>query len=429
MAYAIRIKKDVLKSMDLMQTLDLTNFLLVLQMIPMIVMAWIGVIAVWGLIKHKRKRAVYIKDEQNNFGIIVCAHNEEASISHLFDSIAASDYPRDKIHVFLIADHCDDRTAEIGRSYPFITVMERNEGPQDGKGSVLRWALPKIFAIDSENKIEAFAVFDADNVLSPDFLTGIDDKLRRGNRIVQGNRLGGQPYRSFVTKWYTLYWACYTMFFSYAREKVGLSVFLTGTGFAVDGDLLRSTGWNTKTITEDVEYSLDNVLRGQRVAFCIKAVCYDEQPHHISVMFHQLARWCTGGYQVLKKDFKNLVFGYDRPVRKMQRVDAVMLLLMGPCSWISSIISVINNMIIVLKLPLLYFLPAALFGTLGVIVMYVAVFLAGRYNHIPMRKIGILPILTFPLFLFVYMLCSIKTCFFPTRKWKTIKHEALNTQQ
>ena len=415
--------------MDLMQTLDLTNFLLVLQMIPMIVMAWIGVIAFWGLVKNRRPKAVYIKQEQNNFGIIVCAHNEEASIAHLFDSIKASDYPHEKIHVFLVADHCTDRTTDIGRSYPFVTILERNEGPQDGKGSVLKWALPHIFAMDKENKLTAFAVFDADNVLKPDFLEKIDDKLRRGNRIVQGNRLGGQPYRSFVTKWYTLYWACYSMFFSYAREKVGLSAFLTGTGFAVDGDLLRQEGWHTSTITEDVEFSLDNVLRGQRVAFCIKAVCYDEQPHQVGVMFHQLARWCTGGYQVLKKDFKSLAFDYSKPVRKMQRVDAIMLLLMGPCSWISAIISYINSAIIFFKLPLLYFLPATGFTTLSLIFMYVAVFMTAKYNHLPMRKIGLLPLLTFPLFLFVYMLCSIKTCFFPTRKWTKIQHESLDTSQ
>ena len=415
--------------MDLMQTLDLTNFLLILQMIPLIVMAWIGVIAVWGLTKHKRPRAKYIRTEQSNFGIIVCARNEEASISHLFDSIQASDYPSEKKHVFLIADHCTDRTAEIGRSYPFVTVLERDDGPQDGKGSVLKWALPRIFEIDKNSKLDAFAVFDADNVLSPDFLTKIDDKLRRGNRIVQGNRLGGQPYRSLITKWYTLYWACYTIFFSYAREKVGLSVFLTGTGFAVDGDLLRQTGWNTSTITEDVEFSLDNVLRGQRVSFCIKAVCFDEQPHQLGVMFHQLARWCTGGYEVLTKDFKALAFDKKKPVRKMQRVDALMLLLMGPCSWISAIISYINSAIIIYKLPLLYFLPAAGFSVLSLIFMYFAVFLTARYNHIPMRKMGIWAIITFPLFLFVYMLCSIKTCFFPTRKWKRIEHEALDTSQ
>lgn len=412
-----------------MQTLDVTNFLLILQMIPMIVMLWIGVIAAWGLIKHKRKKAGYIKKDQNNFGIIVCARNEETSISHLFDSIKGSDYPSDKIHVFLIADHCTDRTADIGRSYPFVTVLERQDGPQNGKGDVLKWALPRIFEIDKDKKLDAFAVFDADNVLKPDFLEKIDDKLRRGNRIVQGNRLGGQPYRSIVTKWYTLYWACYTIFFSYAREKVGLSAFLTGTGFAVDGDLLREVGWNTTTITEDVEFSLDNVLRGQRVSFCIKAVCYDEQPHQLGVMFKQLSRWCTGGYEVLKKDFKSFVFDHSRPVRKMQRVDAIMLLLMGPCSWISAIISYINNIIIWYKLPLLYFLPSAGFAAFSLIAMFVGVFLVAKYNHIPMRKIGILALLTFPLFLFFYMLCSIKTCFIPTRKWTRIEHEALDSSQ
>ena len=208
-----------------MQTLDLTNFLLILQMIPLIVMAWIGVIAVWGLTKHKRPRAKYIRTEQSNFGIIVCARNEEASISHLFDSIQASDYPSEKKHVFLIADHCTDRTAEIGRSYPFVTVLERDDGPQDGKGSVLKWALPRIFEIDKDSKLDAFAVFDADNVLSPDFLTKIDDKLRRGNRIVQGNRLGGQPYRSLITKWYTLSIGPAIRYFSHMPVKKWVSQF------------------------------------------------------------------------------------------------------------------------------------------------------------------------------------------------------------
>lgn len=410
------------------KTLDISFWLTAVQMIPMLVMVWIGVIAAWGLLKKKRPAPNIKSREPSRFGIIICAHNEENAIRSLLDSIGKQDYTKDRVHVFLLADHCTDRTAKIGSAYPFVTVFERHDGPTTGKGAVLQWGLPYIFKWDNKNRIDAFAVIDADNVLSRDFLSKMDLKLRQGNQIVQGNRLGGQPYRSLITKWYTIYWACYTVFFSYVREKVGLSAFLTGTGFAVNGELLRQEGWHTETITEDVEFSILNILHGHRVAFCVDAVCYDEQPWQLRAMFSQIQRWCTGGYQVLRKDFKKLT---DRrsPVRKMQRFDTLMLLLMGPCSWISSVISWANRAIMLWNLPLYYFMPFAFVSGFNTICIYIGAAAVLKYNRISRKKIGLWAIITFPLFLFVYMLCSIKACFFPTRKWTKIEHQALDTSQ
>lgn len=415
--------------MNLGNALYVTFILTVVQMIPMFAMIWIGIIAAGGLLKKKQDQPPLIRQEDTNFGIIICAHNEENAIGNLFESIAVQHYDPRKIHVFLLADHCTDHTAEIGMKYPFVTAFERKDGESTGKGAVLHWGLEQILRTKEGKSADAFAVIDADNVLKKDFLSRMDRKLREGNPIVQGNRLGGQPYRSIVTKWYTMYWACYTVFFSYAREKLGLSAFLTGTGFAVEADILRREGWNTNTITEDVEFSIDNILKGRRVAFCVDAVLYDEQPWQFRVMLNQISRWCTGGYQVLREYGKYLMPWEKSEIRFIQRFDTLMLLLMGPCSWIVAILSLLNRIVMIFNLSLYFFVPFAFASLLGTIGVYVGVLGTLRYNRIGRRKIGILAIVTFPIFLWVYMLCSIKTCFFPTRKWIKVEHQSIDTIQ
>ena len=415
--------------MSLDDVFNITLVLTIVQMIPMLVMVWIGIIAAGGLLKKKHSNPVLLRQRCTDFGIIVCAHNEENAIGNLFQSIAALDYDQKKIHVFLLADRCTDDTVCVGKKYPFVTVFKRQDGENRGKGAVLHWGLGQILKTEAGKNADAFAVIDADNVLKADFLSKMDRKLREGNPIVQGNRLGGQPYRSIVTKWYTMYWACYTVFFSYAREKLGLSAFLTGTGFAVDADILRREGWNTGTITEDVEFSIYNILKGRRVAFCVDAVLYDEQPYQFRVMFNQIGRWCTGGYQVLRKYGKSLLSWKKSEARPIQKFDTLMLLLMGPCSWIVEILSVLNRTVMIFKLSLYFFVPFAFAGLLGMIGVYVGVLGTLRYNCISRRKIGIPAIVTFPVFMWVYMLCSIKTCFFPTRKWTKIEHKSIDTEQ
>lgn len=413
--------------MNILEIFDISFFLTILQMIPMLVMVWIGVVAAWGLLK-KPKKGPEPQGNPLHFGIIVCAHNEQDALPSLLESIASQHYDRDKIRVFLLADHCTDQTVEVASRFPFVIVFERNEGPTTGKGAVLQWGLPRIFATDPENQIGAYAIIDSDNVLREDFIERMDVKLRQGNVIVQGNRLGGQPYRSVITKWYTIYWACYTVFFSYVREKCGLSAFLTGTGFAVNADLLRKEGWHTTSITEDVDYTIQNVLKGRRAAFCVQAICYDEQPYRFGTMFHQIERWCTGGYQVLHKYFTRLI-RRQSGVQLRQRFDVIMMLLMGPCSWISTIISWVNKAVMLWNLPLSFFIPFAFASLFGTICVYIGSLAVLKYNHISRRKIGIWAVVTFPIFLWVYMFCSIKTCFFPTRKWAKVEHSALDTAQ
>ena len=38
------------------------------------------------------------------------------------------------------------------------------------------------------------------------------------------------------------------------------------------------TGWNTITLTEDIEFSLKNIAKGRKLGWATDAIVYDEQP-------------------------------------------------------------------------------------------------------------------------------------------------------
>lgn len=395
--------------------------LILLQLISCVFIGWSGAVVFLSFLKKKKPEK--ISDNLHRFAVVICARNERHVLPHLLESLSKQDYPAGNWHVYLIADHCTDDTASLSSSYGFVTVYERNEGPETGKGAVLRWGIEKLLREQSRN-FDALMVFDADNIARPDFMSRINDSLNEGNLIVQGYRIAGEPYRSLVTQWYAVYWPLYFFVYSQSREKLRFSSFLTGTGFAVKRTLLEQYGWKTHSITEDVEYAFQECLRGGRTSFCREAVCYDEQPSTLSVMLRQLARWCTGNYQILFRYF-GLWLNTMKKKPSAKLFDNLALLLTGPCSCIVLLITIILALITGMRsLPGLI-IQLAMFAA-GYLLTVAAAFAILHYNRMSVRKLWA-GALTFPLFLYLYTFCSLYSLFFPQKRWKTIRHSGLTS--
>ena len=75
------------------------------------------------------------------FAILICARDEEKVISGLLESIAKQSYEPAYYDVFLVADHCTDKTVEKASDYSFVKILERTEKGKEGKGAALEWAL------------------------------------------------------------------------------------------------------------------------------------------------------------------------------------------------------------------------------------------------------------------------------------------------
>src|SRR5262249_29539183 len=72
--------------------------------------------------------------------IVIPAHNEEAVIGALLESLRDLDYPHDRYDAFVIADNCTDETANIVERSGVAQALERSNPEQRGKGYALAWA-------------------------------------------------------------------------------------------------------------------------------------------------------------------------------------------------------------------------------------------------------------------------------------------------
>ena len=78
--------------------------------------------------------------------------------------------------------------------------------------------------------------------------------------------------------------------------------------FLVSAEIInRQGGWKHHLLTEDIEFSIDNAIQGEKIGYCHEAMVYDEQPDTFRMSWRQRLRWAKGFYQVFGKYGKNLV--------------------------------------------------------------------------------------------------------------------------
>ena len=62
-----------------------------------------------------RKLPRFQAKTEHRYAVLISAKNEERVIANLIQSILNQNYPRELIQVFVVADNCSDRTAEVSR--------------------------------------------------------------------------------------------------------------------------------------------------------------------------------------------------------------------------------------------------------------------------------------------------------------------------
>ena len=272
----------------------ITNAVFVLSMYYLI-------ISLFGIIRRKHKEKVVPK---KSFALIVAAHNEESVIKEVVNSLYNLDYPKDLYDVFVIADNCTDNTADVAEKAG-ANVYRRYDKNKRGKGFALEWMFNKIFKMDK--KYDAVAIFDADNLVAKDFLNEMNRELLKGYKVVQGYLDSKNPFDTWITACYSAsFWTSNRMI-QLARNKLGLSNQLGGTGFCVEVEILKELGWGATCLTEDLEFTCKLVLNGYKVGWAHEAVIYDEKPLTLAQSWNQRKRWMQGFADVSSRYFFKLM--------------------------------------------------------------------------------------------------------------------------
>ena len=275
------------------------------------------VVSFCSLIKLKDKPLKI--DKEHKFMAVIPAHNEEMVVGNLIESLQAQNYPKDKYDIYVIADNCTDDTAKVAKEAGAI-VLKRFDENHKTKGFALNWFLKQ--KIEENADYDAFCVFDADNIVDKNFLKNMNKKLCQGEEVVQGYRDIKNPNDSWISAGYAIFYWMMHRFYHLARYNLGLSALLNGTGFMVKFDLVKPNGWQTITLTEDIEFSLMNVIEGRRVGWSTDAIVYDEQPITFKQSWSQRSRWSVGHLQCMKyytKDLANGVVNHKKAQEAAQK--------------------------------------------------------------------------------------------------------------
>ena len=250
--------------------------------------------------------------KRTRYGILIAARNEEAVLPHLLRSINAQDYPRELIRTFVVADNCTDRTAALAEAEG-ATVFRRFNKTQIGKGYALNYLLSRIDETEGLDNFDAFLIFDADNLLEPDYVSQINRVCSDGYDAFCGYRNSKNFGSNWLSAGYGLWYLHDSTHLNRSRMRLGTPCAVNGTGFGFTRDLLRRAGgWNFFTLTEDIEFSTWCATRGVRVGYCHDAILYDEQPTSLTVSIRQRTRWVQGGLQVSVRYLGDLLRGLLR---------------------------------------------------------------------------------------------------------------------
>ena len=379
---------------------------------------------VMALLSGRKKREPILPDQKHHrFALIISARNERNVIGQLLDSLMAQEYPKEFFDVYVIADNCTDNTAQVAAEHGAI-VLERFNEVEKGKGYALAWFFDKIHSEKPRGYYDAYGVFDADNLVDKNYLAAMNQRLNRGMKIAVGYRDIKNPSDNWVSGAYSIYFWCICRFFLQTRSRLGMSGLVSGTGFVFRSELIADTGWNTQTITEDCEFSLMQILNGNRIEYVPDAIFYDEQPTTFRIANRQRYRWALGSIQCIQL-FMGTFFKGIFSRHFVRSLDMFIYLMSIPCSAVVAIQTCMGAAIQYMGQAHWYEIVLMELTSLAITIAVmwihgiVTVLLEGKSLRSVWKGI-----LGWPLFLFSWTYISLFAIFYRNTEWKPIAHHS-----
>lgn len=258
-----------------MDTLRMTNYIIAVVFFVCYTYQFLYIPVPWLLAKRKAAKAAALEATPHNYAVLICARNESAVIADLIGSLRSQTYDQSLLHIFVLADNCTDDTSDIARSAG-ATVYERFNNVQVGKGYALQTLLGHLEQ-DYPAGFDGYFVFDADNILDPDYIAAMNRTFSQGHDIVTSYRNSKNYGDNWISAGYALWFLRESRYLNHARSLLGTSCAVSGTGFLFSRAVLEETGpWPFHLLTEDIQFSVHEILQGRKVAFAPDAVLYDE---------------------------------------------------------------------------------------------------------------------------------------------------------
>lgn len=367
----------------------------------------------------RKKKCEIDNNKKNHFAILIAARNEETVIKNLINSLKKQNYPSNKYDVYVIVNNCTDNTEEEARKAgaKVIVCTEKVKS----KGEVLKFTFNKL---KKEKDIDAYVIFDADNLVHRDFLSKMNDSLNMGYSVVQGFRDTKNVSDNWLSCSYAIMYYIQNLFLNKSRYNLGKSSFINGTGFVIKKELIDKNGYDPKTVTEDIEFVAMCAINGEKIAFNDEAITYDEQVNKFIPSLKQRKRWSIGTMECLRGYFTELIkAGFKN--RRFECFDIIIF-------YLSIVVHVIGNLAPIFailglfinfkSLTIGYFISTLAISLCSYVIgVVLRAFLLKKYNKSIKDNIG--GILFFDLFILSWAPVNFVCLFLKKCNWESIKHD------
>jgi cellulose synthase/poly-beta-1,6-N-acetylglucosamine synthase-like glycosyltransferase len=242
-------------------------------------------------------------------------YNELYVVKRLVDSVARLEYPRDRLQIQVLDDSTDETTRLAHRCVSRfrargldIELVHRKDRQGFKAGALAR-------GLETAHG-ELITIFDADFMPKPDFLK------RTVPYLVGDPALGFVQARwgyvnagySALTRAQTLALDGHFVVEHLGRNQNGLLINFNGTAGVWRREAIEAAGgWQSDTLTEDVDLSFRAQLMGWQALYLPQVEAPAELPPQMAAFKRQQARWATGAAQCLVKLAGSLLKGKPQP--------------------------------------------------------------------------------------------------------------------
>jgi cellulose synthase/poly-beta-1,6-N-acetylglucosamine synthase-like glycosyltransferase len=243
------------------------------------------------LLPARRERGVM--ESWPRCAVLIPAHNEETGISGTIAAILPQLNPGDR--VLVVADNCNDATANVARSAG-ADVVERTDPVRRGKGYALDFGVHALKA----DAPAVVVIVDADCVVDEGSLGRLVRTAARTGRPVQAAyQMQAPPDGGTKAQLSAFLFALKNVVRPRGLARFGMPCLLTGTGMAFPWELLRDAPLASGNIVEDMQLGIDLALAGRAPLFCGTASVRSELPAARDAAASQRTRWVHGHLRTL----------------------------------------------------------------------------------------------------------------------------------
>jgi cellulose synthase/poly-beta-1,6-N-acetylglucosamine synthase-like glycosyltransferase len=266
-----------------------------------------GLHRLWTVIVYFRYRAHPVRPpgrlaELPRVTVQLPVYNERYVVERLVRSVAALDYPPDRLHIQVLDDSTDETVGIVARLTAELRA-ERVDIEHVRRGDRRGFKAGALQAGLATAKGEFIAIFDADFVPPRHLLRAALDHFTDPEVGMIQTRWGHlNRGHNLLTRVQALLLDGHLIIEQTARSRSGCFFNFNGTAGVWRRKAIEDAGgWQDDTLTEDLDLSYRAQLRGWKFVFLPDLVTPAELPVDMNAFKAQQYRWAKGAVQTCKK--------------------------------------------------------------------------------------------------------------------------------